>query len=77
MARDDYWDGRAFLDSIEVEMGKSPREQKILLDLGKADVAEVAPDQMRRLIVEGAGVENSAPAELMALVFSRDLGGRW
>ena len=34
-ARDDYWGGRAFLDSIEIEMGKSFREQMIALDLGK------------------------------------------
>jgi len=71
-ARDDYWGGRAFLDGIEIEMGKSFREQMILLDLDKADVVEVAPDQARHAVVEGRRVENSAPAECMALVFARD-----
>ena len=71
-ARDDYWGGRAFLDAIEIEMGKSFREQMIALDLGKADVVEVAPDQARRAALEGRRIENSAPAEWMALVFSRD-----
>jgi peptide/nickel transport system substrate-binding protein len=72
-ARDDYWGGRAFVDSVEVEMGKSFREQEIALDLGKADAVEVAPDQIRHLVLEGSRVETSAPAEWMALVFSRGI----
>jgi len=44
----------------------------ILLDLGKADVVQIAPDQARHAAVEGRRVENAAPAELMALVFTRD-----
>lgn len=71
-AGDDYWGGRAFVDSIEIEMGKSFREQVIALDLGKADIVEVAPDQPRRAVSEGRRVQSSAPAEWMALVFSRD-----
>jgi peptide/nickel transport system substrate-binding protein len=71
-ARDDYWAGRAFVDSIEIEMGKSLREQMISLDLGKADAVEVAPDQARHAVLEGRRLQSSAPAELMALVFSRD-----
>jgi peptide/nickel transport system substrate-binding protein len=71
-ARDDYWGGRAFVDAIEIEMGKSFREQTIALDLGKADVVEVAPEQARHAVSEGRRVESSAPAEWMALVFSRD-----
>ena len=71
-ARDDYWGGRAFVDAIEIEMGRSFREQMIALDLGKADIVEAAPDQARRAVVEGRHVESSAPAEWMGLVFSRD-----
>jgi ABC-type transport system substrate-binding protein len=71
-ARDDYWGGRAFVDSIEIEMGKNFREQMIALDLGKADIVEVAPDQARHAVLEGRRVESSAPAEWMALVFSHD-----
>ncbi len=72
-ARDDYWGGRAFLDSIEIEMGKSFREQMIALDLGKADLVEVAPDQARHAVLEGRRVESSPPAEWMGLVFTRDV----
>jgi peptide/nickel transport system substrate-binding protein len=71
-ARDDYWGGRVFVDTIEVAMGQSFREQMIALDLGLADVIEVAPDQARRASLEGRRIERSAPAELMALVFSTD-----
>jgi peptide/nickel transport system substrate-binding protein len=71
-ARDDYWGGRAFVDSIEIEMRKSFREQVIALELGKADIVEVAPDQARRAVSEGRRLQSSAPAEWMALVFSRD-----
>ncbi len=71
-ARDDYWGGRAFVDAVEIEMGKSFREQMIALDLGKVDVVEVAPDQARHAVSEGRRVETSAPAEWMALIFSRD-----
>src|SRR6185295_10324527 len=71
-ARDDYWGGRAFVDSIEIEMGKSFRDQAIALDLGKADIVEFGPEQARRAVLDGRRLENSAPAEWMALVFERN-----
>jgi len=71
-ARDDYWDGRAFLDAIEIEMRDSFREQMISFDLGKAQVIEVAPEHAHRAGAEGRHVESSAPVELIALVFSHD-----
>jgi len=71
-ARDDYWDGRAFLDTIDIAMGKSLREQLISFDLGKAQVIEIAPEQAHRAVAEGRHVESSSPVELIALVFSRD-----
>jgi peptide/nickel transport system substrate-binding protein len=71
-ARDDYWGGRAFVDSVEIEMGKNLREQMISLDLGKVDLIEVASDQAQRAAAEGRRVDSSSPAELMALVFAND-----
>jgi ABC-type transport system substrate-binding protein len=71
-ARVDYWGGRAFLDAIEIEMGKSFREQMISFDLGKAQVIEVAPEQAHRTATEGRRIDSSAPVELIALVFSRE-----
>ncbi len=71
-ARDEYWGGRPFVDSIQVEMSRNFREQMISLDLGKTDVIEVAPEQSRRAAAEGRRIAASAPVELMALVFTRE-----
>lgn len=71
-ARDDYWGGRPFVDSIVIEMGKGFRDQMISLDLAKADLIEVAPEQAHRAAMENRSVQSSAPLELMALVFTRD-----
>ncbi len=72
-ARDDYWGGRAFLDAIEIHMGQGFREQMISFDLEKTDAIEIAREQARRAAAEGHNVETSAPVELVALVFNRDL----
>jgi ABC-type transport system substrate-binding protein len=72
VARDDYWDGRVFLDAIEIELGKSFREQAISFDLAKAQVIEAAPEQTHRA-AGGNQVQSSAPVELIALVFGHDL----
>ena len=72
VARNDYWGGRPFPDSIEIEMGKGFREQMISFDLGKAQVIEVAAEQAHGASAEGRRVERSAAMELVALVFSHD-----
>lgn len=69
VANEGYWAGRPFLDSIEIVMGQDFREQAVALDLGKADLIEVAAEQARHE-VSGRHLENSAPSELMALVFN-------
>ena len=71
-ARDDYWGGRPYLDSIEVALGVNFRDQMVAFDLGKARVVEVAPEQARRAATEGRRIETSAPIELVALVLNRD-----
>ena len=47
-AEEACWHGRPFLDSIEIEMGKSFRDQMIALESGKADLVEIAPEQAHR-----------------------------
>jgi peptide/nickel transport system substrate-binding protein len=71
-ANDQYWAGRPFLDSLEVDFGRNDHEQMVLLDLGKADVAEVAPESIHRARAENRMVLTSEPEELIALVFARD-----
>ena len=71
-ANEDYWGGRPFLDLIEIEMGKSFRDQFTTLELGRADLVEVAPEQAHRLSLGDAHLVSSLPMELAALVFARD-----
>jgi peptide/nickel transport system substrate-binding protein len=71
-AWEDCWRGRPFLDAIEIEMGKSFRDQMTALELGKADLVEVAPEQARRVSQVGRRLASSSPVELLALLFTRD-----
>src|SRR5579862_1177661 len=71
-AEENGWRGRPFLDGIEVEMGKSPRDQLIDLELGKADLVEVAAEQSYRVAAGGHPLTSSAPIEMLALIFARD-----
>lgn len=71
-ANEDYWGGRPFLDAIEIELGKPSRDQLLSLDLGKADFAEVAAEQSRRVMADGHRILSSAPIQVMALLFTRD-----
>jgi peptide/nickel transport system substrate-binding protein len=66
------WRGRPFLDGIEIDMGRSFRDQMIALELGKADLVEVAPEQAHRVSLDGRRLASSLPIELLALVFTRD-----
>ena len=72
-AEEDCWRGRPFLDGVNIEMGKSLRDQLIDLDLGKADLVEVAAEQSHRVAAEGRALISSAPIELLALVFAHDV----
>jgi peptide/nickel transport system substrate-binding protein len=71
-ANEDYWGGRPFVDSVLVTLGQNWRQQMVALELGKADVVEVAPEQARRLSSAGRAIAESAPDELVALVFTRE-----
>lgn len=66
-ANDDYWDGRPFVDKIEVKMGRSSRDQLLDFELGKADLVELDPAEARRAQQEGKKVWNSASLELLFL----------
>jgi peptide/nickel transport system substrate-binding protein len=71
VANEDYWGGRPFADSLVVAPGQNWRQQMVALELGKTDVVEVAPEQARRLRAAGRTIVESAPDELVALVFTR------
>src|ERR1019366_779641 len=42
-ANEESWAGRPFVDAVEIEFGKSLRDQAIALELDKTDVIEAAP----------------------------------
>jgi len=70
LANEDYWGGRPFLDSIEVRMGRALRDQLVDLELGKADVIEVAPADLRRASERARPVWSSSAVNLIALAFA-------
>jgi peptide/nickel transport system substrate-binding protein len=67
-ANEESWSGRPFLDAIEIEFGKSLRDQAIALELAKTDVIETAPQASASNA--SPRIRTSLPVELMALVFS-------
>jgi ABC-type transport system substrate-binding protein len=69
-ANDDYWDARPYVDSVEVALGRSLRDQTVDLELGRADLVEIGLDQARRAAQEGKRVAASSPNEVFALVFN-------
>lgn len=71
-AEESHWRGRPFLDAIEIEMGKSYRDQMMALELGRADIVEVAAEQAHKLALDPRRLVSSPPVELLALVFARD-----
>jgi peptide/nickel transport system substrate-binding protein len=71
-AEENCWCGRPFLDAIEIEMGKSYRDQTTALQLGRADLIEISPEQSPRVLQDARGVMTSRPIELVALLFARE-----
>lgn len=64
-ANEDCWSGRPFVDAVEIDFGRSLRDQSIALELNKVDVVESSPQPG----ANGGRGQASLPVELMALVF--------
>jgi ABC-type transport system substrate-binding protein len=69
-ANEESWAGRPFVDAIEIEFGRSLRDQAIALELDKTDVIETAPQAANGSQRHGTSTSLSLPVELLALVFS-------
>jgi ABC-type transport system substrate-binding protein len=73
-AYEDSWAGRPFVDALEIEFGKSLRDQAIALELDKADIIEATPQATNAPVNgsqrPGTSFSSSLPVELLALVFS-------
>ena len=68
-ANEEAWSGRPFLDAIDVTLGEPPLRQLYDLQIGKADLAEIAPDLVRKARLENVRIWSSAPNTLLALRF--------
>ncbi len=60
--------GRPFLDSIEIQLARPLREQSLDLELGKADLIELGPSELRRAPA-GRRTWPSQPVRIVALAF--------
>jgi hypothetical protein len=62
--------GRPFVDSVEIQLARPPRDQSIDLELGKTDIVELGPNEIRHQ-QPGRRTWQSQPVRVVALVFSR------
>lgn len=68
-ANEDYREGRPFVDSIEIQMGRSAHDRVLDLELSKTDFAQIPAEFARQAADRGVRVSASQPNELLALVF--------
>jgi ABC-type transport system substrate-binding protein len=66
---EEFREGRPFVDSIEISMGRAAHDRLVDLELSKTDLTEIAPQDARRAAEQGVRVSASQPDELLALVF--------
>jgi len=70
VANDSCWQGRPFLDKIEIYGHKSIRDQWLDLSVGRADLVEVPAEQLRQAREQRLTVVASPPASLLALAIA-------
>jgi peptide/nickel transport system substrate-binding protein len=69
-ANEDSWQGRPFLDAIEIRSRRSIRDQWLDLSVGHADIVEVPPGLIHQAQQEHFTVLISRPADLLLLSVS-------
>ena len=68
-ANEDYPGGRPFVDSVEIQMGRAAKDRILDVELNKADLAEIPPEEARRASDRGVRVSASKPDQLLSLAF--------
>lgn len=63
----DCWQGRPFLDSVEIFQHRSQRDQWLDLSVGRADIVQVPPELLRQAQKQHLNVLVSGPVDLLAL----------
>jgi peptide/nickel transport system substrate-binding protein len=69
-ANETYWTGRPYADSIELVTNRSVRDQWLDLSVGRADVVEVPPEELRLAQQQRMTVLSSSLVDLLALEIS-------
>lgn len=70
-ANDDSWQGRPFVDAVEISGGRSVRQQWLDFTVGKADLVEAPPELLRAAQQEHMPLaESQMPTDLLALTVS-------
>ncbi len=69
-ANESYWAGRPFADAIELVTFRSVRDQWLDLSVGRADVVEVPPEELRLAEQQRMTVLSSPPVDLLAVEIS-------
>jgi MarR-like DNA-binding transcriptional regulator SgrR of sgrS sRNA len=69
-ANDNCWQGRPFLDAIEIQTHRSIRDQLLDLSVGRADLVEVPAEHLRQAHEQRLAVVASPPVSLLALTVS-------
>jgi peptide/nickel transport system substrate-binding protein len=70
ITNDDYWGGRPYVDRIEISGGRAVRSQWLDLSVGRADVAEVPGEYLRRAQQDHLHTSMLANQELVLLTVS-------
>jgi len=69
-ANSDYWQGRPFVDTVQVEGKRSLRDQWLDLSVGRADMVEVPAELLHQAVQDRLMVLASHPTDLLVLSVS-------
>src|SRR5206468_9098778 len=76
VANEDYWAGRPYLDAIEIETGRTLRDQALDFEANKVDIIELGFGDARRPMQNGRKIWISPPVDLIAIEFGPSAGER-
>ncbi|HEX4001652.1 MAG TPA: ABC transporter substrate-binding protein [Candidatus Acidoferrales bacterium] len=68
-ANEEFAGGRPFVDSVDIQMGRSVKDRLLDIELEKTDLIEIPPEEARHASEQGIRVSTSQPDELVAVVF--------
>jgi len=69
-ANENCWQGRPFLDGVEIRVHRSVRDQWLDLSVGRADLVEVPAEQLRQAQQQRLAILASPPVTLLALTIA-------